>query len=471
MKLFGLSFGHNTAAGSISKVAESSGGIVKAWADLSDGWYKPNWWQLGQDAPDATAALRSSAVYTCVSILAQEIARLRITHFTNPDLSGKVEMLKSKITTLLRKPNGIQTRSDFFLGLMFSLLMRGNYYAVAVRDGTGAVIRLIPLSPGSVTPYMTDKGEVYYSTAGVSNQDGAEFKPGDFVPQRDMLHIRLFTPTHPLIGVTPLIACMPSVAHGLSIQSEATRFFDNQSKPSGILTCPKPLSSAAAARIKDAWISGTTGINTGKVPVLDSDLVYQQISLSAADSQVVEQYSMTKRDIANVYRIPLYMVGEGENYFKTAEAAQRDFVTRTLGFFIEHIEASLEDFLGLDGRTEFVDFDVEGGIMRPEYTQRIEGLVKGVQGGIFTPNEARKGEGGEAKEGGNKLYMQRQMVALDLLGLDVLALVNDSPAANNDDDSDSDSNEDDDEDPEEEEDKTFGDLDIDVLKQLFDEAA
>lgn len=432
MKLFGLNI-----TKVLSTIADSGTGIVKAWADLSSDWYKPNWWQLGQDKPDSSIALTSSAVYTCVSILAQEIARLQIIHFTNPDLKGQVEMYKSKLALLLRKPNSYQTRSDFFLSLMYSLLMEGKFFGLAVRNRSGTVVSITPLNPRMVVPFvLPGTNEVYYSISALDIDPIENFDPSLFIPARNMLHIRLFTPTHPLIGVTPLVACNISMAHGLSIQSEATRFFDNQAKPAGILRTPKPLTDKQASRLRNAWSTGTNGINTGKIPVLDNDLQFQQMSLSAADAQMIEQYAMTKKDIAMVYRIPMYMVGEGDSQFKTAEAAQRDFITRTLGFYIEHIEASLENFFDFDGRTKAIEFDVEGGIMRPEYVQRIEGLVKGVQGGIFTPDEARHSENMPAIAGGMYAYMQRQMVRLEHLGLDVLAMGADDAANDSDTDDD-----------------------------------
>jgi len=408
----------------ISRIAKTvETGIVRAWTDLTSTWYKPNWWQLGQSKPDAAVALRSSAVYTCVAILAQEIARLRVTHFTNPNLEGEVEMYRSGITRLLSKPNNYQTRSDFFLALMYALLMNGNAYALVTRDKRGRIVDLTPLNSNSVIPYVVpDTGAIYYTVSVLDIEPATRLDPADFVPQRNMLHIKCFTPTHPLVGVSPLVACNTSVVHGMSIQSEATRFFENQSKASGILRTPKPLSPAQGKRLGEAWDSGTSGINTGKIPVLDNDLQFQQMSLSAADSQLIEQYAMTKKDIAMAYRIPPYMLGEGESQFNTAEASQRDFVTRSLGFYIEHIEASLDALFGFDGRTESIEFDVEGGIMRPEYNARIEGLAKGIQGGLFAPNEARASEGKEAKEGGDDLFMQRQMVPINLLGLDVLAM-------------------------------------------------
>lgn len=433
MKLFGLNLSR------VKDVASETGGVVKGWVDVSTSWYKPNWFQLGLEKPDPNVALKSSGVYACIATLSQELARLRISHYTNKDLKGRVEMYNSPISRLFARPNSYQTHSDFILYLMYSLLMRGNAYAYAARDARGNVRTITPLNPGGVQPYVTEDGDIFYSVAQFNDEPGVDFDPNYFVPQRDMLHVRLFTPTHPLIGVTPLTACMTSVAHGMSIQSEATRFFDNESKPAGILSTPKSLSRERAERIRDAWAAGTTGAHTGKVPVLDNDLKFMPMSLSAADSQIVEQYAMTKKDVAIVFRVPLYMVGEGESQFRTAEASQRDFVTRALGFYIEHLEAAFNNFFGFDGRTKYIEFDVERGIMRPEFNQRIEGLAKGIQGGLYSPNEARKVENLEAKEAGDNLFMQRQNVPINILGLDVLSdLENKSNESESSDDTDMD---------------------------------
>jgi len=415
------------------QTVEHAGGIIKGWLDLSGG-YKSNWWQIDAVKPDTNTAIRSSGVYACVATLAQEVARLDVTHYSNPDLSGQEEMYNSHLTRLLNKPNSYQTRSDFFLYVMYSLLMNGNSYCLMTRDTRGRVIDMTPLNPRAVQPYVTEDGAIYYSIAQLDINPGAVINNETFIPQRNMLHIRLFTPTHPLIGISPLTACAQSVSLGLNIQVESGAFFANQSKPSGILRTPKPLTPEQAKRLRDAWVSGTTGINAGKVPVLDNDLQFQQMSLSAAEAQLIEQYGMTKKDIAIVYRIPLYMVGEGDATFKTAEASQRDFITRSLGFYIEHIENSLDQFFGFNGRTESIEFEVERGIMRPEYISRIEGLTKGVQGGIFAPNEARKSEGLPGKgSAGDELYMQRQNVPIDMLGEDVLAMGGDGSSDSSDD--------------------------------------
>ena len=49
---------------------------------------------------------------------------------------------------------------------------------------------------------------------------------------------------------------------------------------------------------------------------------------------------------------------------------------------------------------------------RTDFKLRIEAYAKAVQGGIMSPNEARRRENLAPKEGGEDIYLQRQMTPL-----------------------------------------------------------
>ena len=58
--------------------------------------------------------------------------------------------------------------------------------------------------------------------------------------------------------------------------------------------------------------------------------------------------------------------------------------------------------------TQKIDFDVTG-LLRADFQTRIDGLTKAVQGGLYTPNEARAREGLHPIAKGDVVYMQAQM--------------------------------------------------------------
>ena len=67
---------------------------------------------------------------------------------------------------------------------------------------------------------------------------------------------------------------------------------------------------------------------------------------------------------------------------------------------------------GLRGQPdEYIEFDTDA-LMRAAFKERIEALVRGVQGGVFSPNEARNKEGYDDVKFGDEPRVQQQVVPL-----------------------------------------------------------
>lgn len=396
----------------------------KGWSGFSfdrfnSGRMDPQWFQKGINPPTHDEAMTHAAVASCVTILSQDVARLRIEHYSK-NKDGSREILASAVAAVLRRPNHYQTRSDFFLNLMSSVLLTGNAYAIAERNAQGTVIALHPRASSEVMPWVVpDTGEIMYSimktdldTMSVLNH------PEAMVPARNVLHIKVYAPAHPLIGVTPLTGCQYAVPQGIAIQRDSTSFFSRMSRPSGVLTTPNKMGAENAQRLKKMWESGLSDNFAGKTAILDNGLEWKPLTMTAADSQLIEQYNMTVQDIAMVYRVPLYMLGDlTKATFNNVEALQKAFQAGPLGFYTEHIEAALDKFFGFAPK-EYVEFDMERGIIRTEFETRMNALTKGIQGGLMTINEGRALENRKPVEGGDQTFLQRQNWPIDKLGDD-----------------------------------------------------
>jgi HK97 family phage portal protein len=372
--------------------------------------HMPNWWQRGFDKPSARDAMTNAAVYAAVSTISQEIAKYDLRHWRQKEDGGR-ELMRGAVASVLRNPNEYQTRSDFWLFMMANLLLTGNAYAIAQRDNRGAVSAFHPRPASSVAPYVAPDGSIFYQVGGdVYNDLTPDLD--HMVPARDVLHLRLFCLNHWLIGVSPLTACAASIAGADAIQKNTANFFANMSRPGGILRTPKPLNADAAARLKSMWEQGTSNNFMGRTAVLDNDVQWQPLTISAQDAALVDQYRMSIADVARVYRVPLWMLGEMDKAsFRNVETLQRSFVVSTLGFYIEAIEDALDKFFRLPV-DQYVEFDVEGGLMRAETKDRFEAYSSAIQNGILTPNEARKLEDLEPIDGGDEGYLQAQMVPI-----------------------------------------------------------
>lgn len=397
-----------------SVTSDMKDSVALSWADRS----YSNWFQLGGTKVTAEAAMSSAAVYSCVSILSQELARLDLHHWKLNEDRSRSLVKSSAAAVVLRKPNTYQSKSDWMLFMMQSLLLDGNAYSYAERDSRGAISALHPVHPGSaVVMRVEGTYEIFYNV-GSWYWQGAQLDR--YVPQRDMLHVRLFTGSDPLIGMSPLQALGPSVSLGQNIQQQSASFFKNMSRPAGVLRTPKPLSKEAAKRLQEQWTTGMSGQFVGRTAVLDNDVDWRPLSMSAVDAEIIAQYKMSVENIAQVYRVPMFMLGDMTKMsFNNVESMQKAFIMSALGFYLSHVETALGDFFEMKP-DQYLEFDLERGLMRPDFLQRMEGYVKGVQGGILTPNEPRARENLPPVDGGDQAYMQKQNVPLDMLGKDVL---------------------------------------------------
>src|SRR5690606_33741915 len=154
----------------------------------------------------------------------------------------------------------------------------------------GVVAALYLLDPATVTPLVSESGDVFYQLQ-ADNLSGVP--QSVVVPASEIIHDRFNCLFHPLVGPSPIYACGLAATQGLRIQNNSARFFGNMSRPSGILTAPGAISDETAARLKASWEANYSGENIGKVAVLGDDLKYQPMSVTPEDAQLIEQLKWT----------------------------------------------------------------------------------------------------------------------------------------------------------------------------------
>jgi hypothetical protein len=106
------------------------------------------------------------------------------------------------------------------------------------------------------------------------------------------------------------------------------------------------------------------------------------------------------------------VLGLGGNNLASTELLMSSWYSTGLGFALNHIEEAIGLLFGLKGQPdEYVEFDTEA-LLRSALKDRIEALARGVQGGIFAPNEARRREGLDSVKFGDEPRVQQQVVPL-----------------------------------------------------------
>ncbi|MFN3261314.1 MAG: phage portal protein [Pikeienuella sp.] len=356
-----------------------------------------------------------ATVEAVIGAYAQTIAQLEIVHASYDDQETRTIRRTTPLARVLRNPNHYQTRSDFFLNLIRSLLSRGNGYAIALRDDGQRIRELHPVMPMCAYP-MVDRqtGDIFYSVSSGTMLDFTEFMVEGriLVPQRDMLHVRLHTPHHPLIGETPLAAAAAGIAANTAISAHQAAFFENMSRPSGVLTTDQKLNTAQANELRQRWEDMSQGLNAGRVPILTNGLKWDSLSLTANDSQIIDAFRMSVEDIARAFRVPLPLVNiMSEASFNNVEQLMQFWLASGLGFMLDHVELCCDRLFEL-GPNQLSEFNEET-LLRTDFKGRMEAYGTAVTKGIFSPNEVRRKEGLPPVEGGDMPRVQQQMIPLD----------------------------------------------------------
>ena len=148
------------------------------------------------------------------------------------------------------------------------------------------------------------------------------------------------------------------------------------------------------------------------MPILTHGLKFQPIAVSPKDTQFVETQKLSDAQIAQVFRVPLAIVGSEAQPMASTEAAMSWWIAGGLGFALNQVELALDRTFELDkSNGEYSELD-SSILLRSAFKDRIDGLARAVQGGILSPNEARAIESFPEVDGGDEPRVQQQLVPL-----------------------------------------------------------
>lgn len=409
MKLFGLQIGKAQP----QSVTENRGGWYPLIREPFAGAWQRN------VTVDQNAVLAFHAVFDCMTLIASDIAKLRVKLVAQDSDGIWTETSNAAYSPVLRKPNGFQTRIQFWENWMLSKLSRGNTYVLKRRDNRNVVTALYVLDPNRVKPLVTPDGDVYYELQADNMAGLTEDRVS--VPASEIIHDRFNCLFHPLVGVSPIYACGLAATQGLSIQNNSARLFTNGSRPGGLLIAPGRIDPTNATRLKEYWDSNFAGENAGKVAVLGDGMTYQGLSINPDEAQLIEQLKWTSEVVCSTFHVPPYKIGVGAlPSYNNVQALNTEYYSQCLQVHIEAAELCLDEGLGIgqgvttNGSTYGTEFDLDN-LLRMDSVTQMQVLKEGVSAGVLSPNEARSKVGRKPVPGGASPYLQQQNYSLEAL--------------------------------------------------------
>lgn len=180
----------------VSSVPSGRGGWGAIYESFAGAWQR-------NVVLDRDALYANPYIFRCQSMISRDISKLRVRLMRKAaHVWSEVESADPR-SVVLRKPNGFQTRNQFFEAWFLSKLARGNTYVLKQRDGRGVVTGLYVLDPTLVQVLVSDAGEVFYN---LSVDNLSSISADVVVPASEIIHDRWNCLFHPLVGISPLWA-------------------------------------------------------------------------------------------------------------------------------------------------------------------------------------------------------------------------------------------------------------------------
>jgi HK97 family phage portal protein len=360
-------------------------------------------------AVNERTAMRSAAAYACVRLISGAIASMPADIYRKTD-SGNEKVKHSYTELLNEQPTPRFSAATFWEFIVTQVLFRGDGIAYLVRPNQYSlgVKAIIPV-PRSNVVIKRQGDRLVYFIEDIDNDSGeSKYFAAD---QSDILHF----PGYGYNGRESLsvIAWAARQAIGTSLAGDefAGSFFGSGAHIQHALTTPKTMTLPQQEAFREAWVAKYSGHGISNIPlILTEGLDLKELTMTAADSQLLESRKFQVIDIARAFGVPPFMIGEVEKTSSWGSGIEQmgiGFVKYTLQPHLTRFEQELNRKLFPTIDRYAVKFNVDG-LERGDSKSRAD-YYKAALGGTQSPgwltqNDVRRQENYPTMEGGDTLF-------------------------------------------------------------------
>ncbi len=353
--------------------------------------------------------LQLGAANACARKLAESVSCLPfVMQRVGDDGSVRPDPEHNLSRVLGDQPNADQPAQQFWELVVLQLALRGNHYSLRLKLG-GELVGLEPLPPHPQTYCRrTEAGarEFVVTTGarqGVYAEDEIFFIPG-FGEDLDC-------------GLSVIGMARHTFGRMMAMEQHQSRLYKNGARPSMVMTSPGVLTDEQRKQVKENIIGPFTGAdNSGGVFLLEGGFQIDPVTLSPADSQMLQSWQFGVEEICRWFGVPPWLIGhtqKSSNWGTGLEEQFRAFATLSLQPYIKRILGEIRrQLMTRNERRKLRPHISLAALHEGDSKGMAEVDVMLVRGGIETSNEVRARRGRPPIEGGDVLRTQAQMVPL-----------------------------------------------------------
>lgn len=356
------------------------------WGMYSDGTIPPPGYTGGIGASgvavNETAALSLIDAYACIALLVDDVSQLPIRSFRR----GDETRTPIDPPAVVADPDPEIEQWEWVARVVASLATSGNAYGYLYdRDRRGYPQRCTVIHPDDVAPRRNrDTGAREYAIR--SAQHGH-----DVLPASEVLHIPWVVLPGALKGLSPIECARRGLGLSIATEEFGAKFFGEGATPSSVLESDANVDDTDAQRVTARWIASHGGRR--RPAFLGGGLKWRQVSINPNESQFLETRKLNTSQVARIWRIPPYMIGDVEKSTSWGSGIEEQgigYVVHTLGTYVARVERGLSS-KKISPRDQYAKFNVAA-LLRGNTKDRYLAYAIGRQWGWLSVNDIRRNE-------------------------------------------------------------------------------
>jgi HK97 family phage portal protein len=316
-------------------------------------------------------ALRLSAVWACVRLLADAVSTLPLDVYRRGDRDPLPEL-----PPLLRQPAAGTSLNEWLYQAMVSLLLRGNCYGIVTgRSGSTLLPAQVEIAhPDRMAVTVLPDGRVQHRL------NGKELDPAD------VWHVRAYTFPGAVLGLSPVEYMRQTIGLGLAAEKFGAQWFGDGSIPSGVIYADRDPKAEGAAKLKAEWVAAR---KNNREPAVLAGARFEPIQVRPEESQFLSTIEANVNAIARSFGVPPEMIAgttAGPLAYTSPEMRSLDLLTYTVRGWLVRLENAISALLP---STQFARFNAAG-MVRVDLKSRYQAHEIALRAGFLTINEVRE---------------------------------------------------------------------------------
>jgi len=305
---------------------------------------------------------------------------------------------------LLRKRPNKKVSNVVWMDHAFNHLhMRGNHYALPIRNQLGQVVELQMWNPDTVTVYE-DINEVYYKRYG----DEKTFT------SREVIHVPHIGGG--IVGKSTVTYAKEDLGLEMSRRDYGSDVYKTGARPPALLKSTAPLKDEQIAKAQESW-SNTK--KRGGDAIMPYGFDYVPLTFKPDEVEFLQSGNFSVSTIARWLGVPPHKLFDLDRAtFSNIEHLAIEFLQDTIAPILNKFEAEYSYKLFQlsieEKRGYYCEFNMNA-YVRADIQARANSYATMIHAAILKPSEARNKENLEFVEGSDRLFINQGSAPLDLI--------------------------------------------------------